>query len=307
VWTLTIAGHSLTGAFLSPLNREGKEIQMNSFWKLAKAGLFVCMFAELLFSPRASAQVLADMSTSAPQPKEKDNDKDKEASTNDGWHFAITPYIWFAGVHGTTGALGHDASVHATFGDIFNYLNIGAMGDFEARYKRVIMPVDFMWMKLSDNKALPVNDVAQSIQAKMTETLLTPKIGYRIVDAKRIKVDALFGFRYWHLTTDLTLQPVQIRNGFSQSASWADAVAGGRIMLALSPKAFVLVAGDAGGADARSDYQVGGGLGYKVSRKVVLLAGYRYLHVNYRPNGNAQFVYDVNMPGLVLGATFNIK
>jgi hypothetical protein len=280
---------------------------MSSFWKLAKAGLFVLVFMEFLFSPRASAQALADLSISAPQPTEEDKDKDKEASTNDGWHFAITPYIWFAGVHGTAGALGHDASVHASFGDIFNYLNLGAMGVFEARYKRVIMPVDFMWMKLSDNKALPVNEVAQSIKTKMTETLLTPKIGYRIVDGKRIKVDALFGFRYWHLTTDLTLQPVQIRSGFSQSASWTDAVAGGRIEAALSPNAFVLVAGDAGGADARSDYQVGGFLGYKISRKVVLLAGYRYLHVNYRPNGIAQFVYDVNMPGLVLGATFNIK
>jgi opacity protein-like surface antigen len=278
---------------------------MHSFWKPTNAGLFVLALAASVHSPRASAQVLADMSTSAPQPKEKD--KDKEASTKDGWHFAITPYIWFAGIHGTSGALGHNASVHATFGDIFNYLNIGAMGVFEARYKRVIMPVDFMWMKLSDNKALPVNEVAKSIKAKMTETLLTPKIGYRIVDGKRIKVDALFGFRYWHLSTDLTLQPVQIRSGFSQSASWADAVAGGRIEATLSPKAFALVAGDAGGADARSDYQVGGFLGYQISRKVVLLAGYRYLHVNYRPNGNAQFVYDVNMPGLLLGATFKIK
>ncbi len=36
-------------------------------------------------------------------------------------------------------------------------------------------------------------------------------------------------------------------------------------------------------------------------------AGCRYLSVDYRPNGNALFVYDVNMPGLVIGATFNVK
>ena len=272
---------------------------MSSFWESTKAGLFVLALAASFHSPRASAQAQSEMSTTAPQPK--------ETNTDGGWQLAITPYLWFAGVHGTTGALGREASVHASFGDIFNYVNIGAMGVLEARYKRVRMPVDFMWMKLSDNKALPINVVALSIKTKMTETMLTPKIGYRIADGKRVKVDALFGFRYWHLSTDLTLQPVQIRSGFSQSASWADAVAGGRIEAALSPKAFVLVAGDAGGANARSDYQFAGLLGYKISRKVALLAGYRYLHVNYRPNGNAQFVYDVNMPGLVLGATFNIK
>jgi hypothetical protein len=38
-----------------------------------------------------------------------------------------------------------------------------------------------------------------------------------------------------------------------------------------------------------------------------LLGGYRYLSVNYTPTANVQFVYDVDMPGLMFGATFNIK
>jgi opacity protein-like surface antigen len=122
-----------------------------------------------------------------------------------------------------------------------------------------------------------------------------------------VKVDALFGFRYWHLSTDLALQPVSLVGGFSQSASWADAVAGGRITAALTPKVFAIIAGDAGGGTARSDYQVGGGLGYQLNRKLSLVAGYRYLHVNYRSTSNNQFVYDVNMPGLVFGAIYKIK
>jgi hypothetical protein len=273
--------------------------QMNWFCKAAKTALLVVTVSALSLSPRASAQTLAAMSTTPPQPT--------IVSTDEGWHVGITPYIWFAGVHGTTGVLGRDASVHAGFGDIFNYLNIGAMGAVEIRYNRVIMPVDFMWMKLSDNKALPINVVTASIKAEMTETMLTPKIGYRIVDQKRLKVDALFGIRYWHLSTTLTLQPIQIRSGFSQSADWVDAVAGGKFELGLAPKVSATVLADAGGASARKDYQLGGFLGYKISRRWVLLAGYRYLSVNYRPNGKAQFVYDVNMPGAVLGATFNVK
>jgi len=272
---------------------------MSSFIKAAKAGLFILTLGVLFLSPRANSQAQTDMSTAAPQAK--------ETTTDDGWHFAITPYLWFAGVHGTTGALGHDASVHASFTDIFKYFNIGAMGVVEARYNRVIMPLDFMWMKLSDDKSLPLSDAGvQSIKAKMTETMLTPKIGYRVVDGRKVKVDAVFGIRYWHLNTDFTLQP-QVANGFSQSANWVDAIGGGRIETALSPKAFIGVAGDAGGGSARSDWQVGGFLGYKISRKLVGLVGYRYLSVNYRPNNNAQFVYNVNMPGLVMGATYNFK
>jgi hypothetical protein len=94
------------------------------------------------------------------------------------------------------------------------YLNIGLMGVVEPRYNRVVMPVDFMWMKLSDNKALPFDEGATSVKAKMTEILLTPKIGYRFVDSKKVKIDALFGFRYWHLGTSFTSQPTQSQMGF---------------------------------------------------------------------------------------------
>ena len=275
---------------------------MNRVCKAGKVALLILTIGALFSLPRASAQ------TDTPTPTSTDPPQVNETSTDQGWHVGITPYLWFAGVHGTSGVLGHDASVHANFSDIFQYLNIGAMGVVETRYNRVIMPVDFLWMKLSDNKSLPVNDPeAPSIKAQMTETMLTPKIGYRVADGKKVKVDTLFGIRYWHLGTTLTLQPIQIRNGFSESANWVDAVAGGKIKFALGPKAFATVLGDAGGASARLDYQVGGFLGYKINRRWVLLGGYRYLSVDYRPYGRAQFVYDVNMPGLVIGVTFNAK
>src|SRR5271167_286047 len=187
---------------------------MDCLCKAARAVLFTVALGAWLFLPRASAQTQATASVTSPDPK--------EASTDQGLHVDITPYLWFAGLHGTAGALGREASVHADFGDIFNYLNIGAMGVVEVRYNRVIMPFDFIWMKLSDNRSLPVNDVTEgeSFKAKLTETLLTPKIGYRVADGKRVKVDALFGVRYWHLATDLTLQPTQPEGGFSQSANW---------------------------------------------------------------------------------------
>jgi hypothetical protein len=273
---------------------------MNCVCKAAKTALLVLTMGALFFSPHARAQ------TDSPTAKSTDAPQSIETSTDEGWHVGITPYLWFAGVHGTAGVLGHDASVHASFSDIFSYLNMGAMATVETRYNRVIMPVDFMWMNLSDDKSLPINEVAESIKVRMTQTILTPKFGYRIADQKKLKVDALFGIRYWHIGTTFTLQP-QISNGFSQSANWVDAVAGGRITTILSSKAFATILGDAGGGGARSDYQIGGFLGYQISRRWVLLAGYRYLSVNYRPYGKAQFVYDVDMPGVGFGATFNVK
>ncbi len=272
---------------------------MNWYGKPVRAAFLVLATGVLFCSTRVGAQTQAATSATSPEPKETDSDP--------GWHVAITPYIWFSGLNGSVGALGHDASVHADFSDVFHYLNIGAMGALEVRHNRIVMPIDFMWMKLSDDKALPIGEESESLKAKMTETMITPKIGYRVVDKKRVKVDALMGFRYWHLSTDLTLQPTIEGGNFSDSANWVDGVGGGRIELGLTPKLSLTVLGDAGGGSARSDYQVAGAFGYKISRRWVLLAGYRFLSVNYRPNGYRQFVYDVNMPGMVVGATFNIK
>ncbi|MGB9433896.1 MAG: hypothetical protein WBQ89_16755 [Candidatus Acidiferrum sp.] len=59
--------------------------------------------------------------------------------------------------------------------------------------------------------------------------------------------------------------------------------------------------------DARSDYQIAGLLGYQISRRWNLLGGYRYLGIDYRPYGNKQFILDMNVPGVMVGATFTIK
>jgi hypothetical protein len=225
--------------------------------------------------------------------------------SDEGWHFGIAPYLWFAGVHGTVGALGHEGSVHASFSDVFSNFNIGLMFALEPRYNRIVMPLDFMWIKLSDDKALPFEVGPTSVKVKINEIMLTQKIGYRVIDSEKFKVDGLAGFRYWHLGNTLTLQP-QISNSFYASANWVDAVGGARIQAMLSPKVTLTLLGDAGGGGANLDYQAAGLLGWKF-KKFSLQGGWRYISVNYRPSGGVRFVYDMATSGLILGATIPLK
>jgi hypothetical protein len=139
----------------------------------------------------------------------------------------------------------------------------------------------------------------------MTQTIFTQKLGYRLVDQSRFKVDAVFGYRYWHGRTTFKLQPVSIANGLSGSAGWVDAVAGGKFDLGLTNRTYVTVFGDAGGGTARLDYQVGGALGFRLSKKLIMQAGYRYMAVDY--GSSSQFLYDVALSGIVLGATWTPK
>ncbi len=254
----------------------------------------------------AFAQQSADLSSngqtpSAPVPQTS------AAAPDDNWHFGITPYLWFAGVHGTVGALGREVSVHASASDVFSKFNIGFMGAFEARKKRIVLPLDFMWIKLSDDRALPESPFpgVTAIKMKVTQTFLAPKAGYRFVDKEKLKADALVGINYWHLTQNLSLQPSGLLSNYSQSANWVDVVGGAKFIMPLSRKAEITVLGDAGGGGANLDYQVVGALGYKVKRNIILQAGWRYLDVDYRPSSS--FVYDSAQSGFLLGVTFNLK
>jgi hypothetical protein len=101
------------------------------------------------------------------------------------------------------------------------------------------------------------------------------------------------------------LQPSGVGQNSSQSANWVDVVAGAKFTMPLSPRAVIIILGDAGGGGASIDYQVAGVLGYKIKPNVMLGAGWRYLDVNYRPSSS--FVYDAAMSGFVMGATFNLK
>lgn len=247
----------------------------------------------------ATEVAIADPTPSAPA------SQDPVGLPDDKWHFGVTPYLWFAGTHGTAGFAGREASFHASFGDIFSYLNIGIMGAVEARKDRFVFPVDFLWMKLSDDKGFPESPLpgVQSIKVKIYESILTPKVGYRVVDQEKLKVDGNIGIRYWHLGENLNLQPANVGN--SQSANWVDVVAGARFMLPLSPKAGITILGDAGAGAANVDYQVAGLLNYKFKPNIIGQLGWRYMDVNYRPGST--FVFDGVMSGILFGVTFNLK
>ncbi len=43
------------------------------------------------------------------------------AGDSDNWRIGISVYGWFPGLHGTIGALGHNAGVHVPFSDALSY------------------------------------------------------------------------------------------------------------------------------------------------------------------------------------------
>jgi hypothetical protein len=117
------------------------------------------------------------------------------STANDsGWHFELTPYIWFAGTHGTVGVLGRDSSVHASAADLLSHFNFGILGAAEVRHNRFLLGGDLLWIRLSDSAALPFPGVsATSVDVRIGQLVWTSNIGYRLIDSKRFKADASVG------------------------------------------------------------------------------------------------------------------
>ena len=271
----------------------------------------VCILSAIsLYSQTAATQAQLDSTSGgSSNPSSATNSTDPpSAETNAaGWHFALSPYLWFAGTHGTVGALGRNASVHASAWELLQHFNFGLMGGAEARHDRFLLTGDLLWIRLSDSSALPFPGLAAtSVDVRVGQLVWTSKVGYRLIDREKFKADANIGSRYWHLGQALNLNPSPLGLNIHATQSWADIVLGGRVEVPLGPKVSLTALGDVGGwnATAKLDYQFAGLLNFNVSPKWTMSAGYRYLFVDYR-SGRA--IYNLVTDGAVLGVTYRFK
>jgi hypothetical protein len=227
------------------------------------------------------------------------------ASASD-WHLTVSPYLWFPGVHGNiAGPNGGEIGFSASPGDLLSHFRIGLMGAVETRYKRIVMPLDIMWIRLGDNRSLP-NTPGQGVaNLHATEFFLAQKVGYRLIDSDRLKIDALAGFRYWYFGENLSFTTNTLN--FSGVQSWVDPLVGGRITGILTPKVEVSIGGDVGGwgVGSQMDYQIFGLLGYRIKPALALQVGYRYLYFDYRRASGAYLATATS--GVLIGVSISLK
>ena len=272
--------------------------------------MLLAVFTGLMLALLFCSLVIAQDQSGQPGAQEKTATYQTAASQapDDVWHLAVSPYLWFAGAHGSASVLGHDASIHASPGDLLKHLDIGIMGAAEARKKRFLLNGDLLWMRLSDNQALPIGTPG-TISADFRAGVLiwTSKLGYRVIDQKKLKVDANAGVRYWHVGEKLNFNPSLLGLNFNRSQSWADPLVGGRIQYLLSPKVEITALGDVGGfgAGAQQDYQIAGLLGYKLNPRYTLQGGYRLLVVDKSGNNNS--FLNLYLSGVLFGVTIDLK
>jgi len=145
---------------------------------------------------------------------------DAELSDNQ-WHYYATGYIWFPGIHGTVGIRGFDTNVSVTASEIFSHFRGGFLGMFTPTYNRFSPPVDFLWLRLRDNKETAF-DPNYSVRATLFMSIVTPKVAYLAVNNPKVKIYGTGGPRFWHESTTLDLTPTINGNNLSKGVTWTD-------------------------------------------------------------------------------------
>lgn len=227
----------------------------------------------------------------------------RKQSTASEWQFAFTPYLYMTGVSGTIGARGRTAEVDMSFGDVIENLNLGLMGTLEARKGRFVVVNDLMWIKLGEERPTP-GSLYSSVKLGVNMFVWDPEVGYRLYEGKAGSFDVLGGFRLMSIENNVNFRAGALPAvDVSERKTWATPVIGGHGTLNLSPKLFLATKFDIGGgvgADITGQFYGGGG--YRITPKIALVGGYRYLTTDY--DSEAGFLFDTSMNGVLLGAKF---
>ena len=156
--------------------------------------------------PAQSDTVVASDSTKGTVTDSSEPKPNPQGGSTDEWQFALTPYLWIAGISGDAGVGNITVKVDSGITDSNVHLNFGFMSTFEARKNRWMVLTDLQYSNLGTDRPTP-GPFFSNATADFKTFVLDPEVGYRILENpdKGNSVDILGGIRYWHLRSDLSL------------------------------------------------------------------------------------------------------
>ncbi|HEY9508106.1 MAG TPA: hypothetical protein VIQ27_19300 [Gemmatimonadales bacterium] len=248
----------------------------------ALAGL-ACVAAALvgLIPSRADGQV--SVVPDAHQPEE------------DAWRFSVAPYGWLAAEQGRVGVGGTESEVDLDFGDVLDQTDLTLRGIFEARHRRWIGLLDFMYSSLSADQEY----ATETVRALLDQVTLQPEVGYTLLQRSWGGIDGVVGARLWYFNLDLLVlegsSESQIGSGDQQ---WLDGTVGGRLRYSPAPRWHLFLKSDVGAGGSDFTWQALAGGGVDLGDCCAAVASYRHLDVNYQSD---EFLNDVYLTGPALG------
>lgn len=233
-----------------------------------------------------------------------------EVQDQQRWRVIFSPYVWGASLNGSAGLLGRTTNVDVPFREIFDNLDISAMGNVEVTNGKLGFYFDGQYTKTSQKADV----LREQLDLDITATTLTGGVYYRLYqqdlegttlfgNQRIFAIEPTVGVRWTEIKAGLNIGPYSA----SRKADWTDPFVGTRVFYDINDRWNVFAEADIGGFGAGTKLSANGQvyLGYRslvFDVPTTWRVGYRVLYQDYRDNdGTEKFKYDVTQHGPVVG------
>jgi hypothetical protein len=226
-----------------------------------------------------------------------------------GWRFALSPYLWFAGLEGNIGTIpGQPAvPVDISSSEAIEDTEASLMLMLDAMKGRHGFLVDTLYSDVrSDYELLPA-PISLELRNITKTTILSAGYQYALHSDGQTALDLMAGIRYWDIDSTLKFRSGLGELGgrtISNTESWVDPWIGFKGTRPIGQSAFYVRGGAViGGFGLGSDlfYDLTATVGYQWNEAIGTGFGYRLFDVDYEDDG---YIYDVTQEGWILALTW---
>jgi hypothetical protein len=214
------------------------------------------------------------------------------------WTHEIAPYLWGAGLNGTSEVGNVVADIDASFIDILEDLEMGFMGAYRGSRGDFSIVVDTVYMSLGVAERGPNDRLKADIDLDQVDA------GYDVLE----RLTVFGGLRYLDLQVKVKVDGPSgtVLRGDGEK-NWVDPVIGAHYTIPIAEAWWLNLRGDIGGFGVGSDFawQAVANLRWQTSERVGMLLAYRHMDIDYEDGKDRNyFRYDMAFSGPALGVVF---
>jgi hypothetical protein len=225
----------------------------------------------------------------------------------DDWGADLEVYGWLPVIDNEAA---NGTKFKITRDDILSDLDMAVMLAGRIRKGRWSLVSDVIYFDVSNksfDSPLLLPGLATFTEGGIEAWIVTPNIGYTVLDNEQQKIELYAGARYFWIETDLTFEIDPILPGQPSStvkdtvsvSNW-DGIVGVRGLYYLSEKWFIPYSVNAGTGDSDFTWTAQGGVGYRFSSLDALL-GWRYMSYDV---GSDTAIREITINGPFAGVIF---
>ena len=211
----------------------------------------------------------------------------QDTDVSDQWRFGVELYGWLPTMSGST-ASGSDIDVDQ--GELIDALQMTFQGIVAAEKGKWSFTLDTVYLDVQDdqNGVLNVSSgiVNTHTNVELQTWIVSPTVGYRVMESEKGKLRIIGGARYLSLDADVDVDigtvPPRIPQVSDSGNNW-DGILGVNGEITLTEQWYLPFYLDIGTGDSDFTWQAALSVGYRFSSFDVL-AGYRYLSWDFDDN-----------------------